>query len=424
MRDKRIVIATIGSLGDVHPAMALAVGLQARGHQVTLATMEVYRNKIEQAGINFHPLRPNLPDDQELNQRMMHPVKGPEVVFREVILPASRETYIDLMDAVAGSDLLIAGELIFPASLVSEKTGIPWICYILQPASFFSIYDPPVLTAAPYLAQFRFLGPWAVKLFKQLAKFISRSWNEPIWQLRKDNGLSYDPYPIFEGKFSPVLVLALFSSVLGDRQPDWPPQTQITGFTFYDRLSPGSGLAPELEDFLATGEAPIVFTLGSAAVKTAGNFYTESLEAAKQLGYRAVFLVGDSKLKNLPNGMIAVDYAPYSELFPRASAVVHQGGVGTTAQALRAGVPMLVVPYSHDQPDNAARIMRLGVGRTINRRKYQRNHVMNELRILLSNSKYKAKAAEIRQILKTEDGVRTACDAIELSLINVGCLSR
>ena len=114
-------------------------------------------------------------------------------------------------------------------------------------------------------------------------------------------------------------------------------------------------------------------------MQTAGNFYIESVAAAKQLGCRAVFLVGNEQLGNIPNGMIAAKYAPYSEIFPRATAVVHQGGVGTTAQALRAGVPMIVVPYSYDQPDNAARIVRLGVGRQIKRNEYQKEPIVKEL---------------------------------------------
>ncbi|MUG97919.1 hypothetical protein F7734_38660 [Scytonema sp. UIC 10036] len=129
-----------------------------------------------------------------------------------------------------------------------------------------------------------------------------------------------------------------------------------------------------------------------------------------------MFLVGDEKLDNLPEWAIAVNYAPYSELFPHAAVVVHPGGVGTTAQALRAGVPMLVVPHSHDQPDNAARIVRLGLGRTVPRTQYQRNRVVKELQLLLSDPDYKTRASQIKLLIQTEDGVTTACDAIEAFL--------
>ena len=422
MESKKIVIATIGSLGDLHPAMALALELKARGHQVALATSAIYKTKIEQAEIDFYSLHPDLPDDLEMIEKVMHPTKGAEFLFREIILPQLSQTSADLINVVAGCDLLITNELILPASLVSEKIGIAWISYTLQPASLFSIYDPPVLITAPYLAKSSFLGVWAVKLFKQLAKFQTRSWAEPIHQLRKELELPNVDVssPLFEGKFSPNLVLAMFSSVFAKPQPDWVEQIKITGFTYYDRLSYSDGLPAKLQEFLAAGEAPVVFTLGSAVVKTAGNFYTESLAAVRKLGCRAVFLVGDAKLENLPSETIALDYVPYSELFPHAKAVVHQGGVGTTAQALRAGVPMLVVPFSYDQPDNAARVVRLGVGRTISRRKYQHRLAVKELRILLNDSQYKTKALEIAQLVRAENGTKTACDAIETFLINAG----
>ena len=417
MKSQKIVIATIGSLGDLHPAIALALELQTRGHQITLATSPVYQKKIEQAQINFHSLRPTPPDNLETVKKIMHPTKGAEFFFREVLLARVSETYTDLVDAVEGCNLLITNELIFPASPISEKTGIPWISYTLQPASLFSVYDPPVLISAPYFAKLSFFGVWAVKLFKQLAEFTTRSWTEPIRLLRKELGLSDIDVssPLFEGKFSPNLVLAMFSRVFAKPQPDWLKQIKITGFTFYDRLSPNSSLSVELQEFLAAGEAPVVFTLGSAAVQTAGNFYTESLAAVEELGCRAVFLVGDLKLEMASNA-IAVNYAPYSELFPYAKAVVHQGGVGTTAQALRAGVPMLVVPFSYDQPDNAARVVRLGVGRTIARKKYRQDTAVEELQLLLNNPQYKTKALEIAQIIRAENGVKTACDEIEAFL--------
>ena len=402
MKSQKIVIATTGSLGDLHPAMGLALELQARGHQIAFATSEAYQAKIEQAGINYYPLRPDLPEDEETIEKMMHPTKGTEFFF-SLFLSALSETYADLTEIVAGCDLLIANGLILPASMVSEKTGIPWILYELQPTSFFSVYEPPVLDTAPFLAKSRFLGVWAVKLFKQLGKLITRSWNETIHQLRKELELPPVSHPIlFEGKFSADLVLAMFSSVFAQPQPDWVKQTKVTGFVFYDRLSFDRGLSTELQEFLAAGEAPIVFTLGSAAVE--------------KLGCRAVFLVGDAVLDNLPPNSIAVDYAPYSKLFPLAKAIVHQGGIGTTAQVLRAGVPMLVVPFSFDQPDNAARIVRLGVGRTISRKKYQQNLVVKEIQLLLNNSQYKIKALEIAQIVRAENGAKTACDEIEAFL--------
>ena len=185
----------------------------------------------------------------------------------------------------------------------------------------------------------------------------------------------------------------------------------MTGFTFYDG-SPGQELIPELKQFLLLGEPPIIFTLGSAAVMAPGNFYQESIQAAKQLNRRAVLLIGKNTPPENSKDILAVSYAPYSQLFPHASAIVHQGGIGTTAQALRAGRPTLIMPYSHDQPDNAARVERLGTSRTIPRKQYLAPRVADVLRELLENPKYSTTSAEIGRIIQAENGVDVACDAI------------
>jgi UDP:flavonoid glycosyltransferase YjiC (YdhE family) len=119
---------------------------------------------------------------------------------------------------------------------------------------------------------------------------------------------------------------------------------------------------------------------------------------------------------SLPRGVVAFDYAPYSELFPRAAAIVHQGGIGTTAQALRSGRPMLVVPFAFDQPDNAERARRLGVGRTIARSRYSVASATRELARILDDPSIAARASDVGHTIAREDGVGRACDAIEREL--------
>lgn len=209
----------------------------------------------------------------------------------------------------------------------------------------------------------------------------------------------------------------MFSPAFALPQPDWPANTAIAGFAFYDGSEPGTKLTPQLEEFLDAGEPPIVFTLGSAAVMAPGRFYEESIEAAKLLNRRAVLLIGKNPPpNNLSENMVAVNYAPYSQIFGRACAIVHQGGIGTTAQGLRAGRPTLVMPYSHDQPDNAARVERLGTSRTILPKEYSAVTVVKKLRELLGNPNYAAKATKIASIIQAENGVKVACDAIEKQL--------
>jgi rhamnosyltransferase subunit B len=201
--------------------------------------------------------------------------------------------------------------------------------------------------------------------------------------------------------------------VLATPQPDWPPEVVTTGFAFYDGTE-SQPLPPQLAAFLDSGDPPLVFTLGSAAVNSPGQFYSESLQAAVAVNRRAVLLMGNNPLpQNLPANIFACDYVPYAKIFPRACAIVHQGGIGTTAQALRAGRPTLIMPYSHDQPDNAARVERLGTSRTIQRQHYTATRVARELRELLSNPGYGTKAMQIGQIVQAEQGVTMACDVIE-----------
>ncbi|XGV97670.1 MAG: glycosyltransferase [Leptolyngbya sp. BL-A-14] len=414
----RVVLTTIGSLGDLHPFIAIGLGLRARGHEIVIATTKDYRTKIESLGLEFHSIRPDhiAMDDPKMLSLMMDLQKGTERVVKDYLLANLRQTYTDLLAAVRGADFLVSHETIYATPLVAEVLKLRWATCALTPGSFFSAYDPFVLPPFPALAKLRILGPRVNRQVNNFAKFVTRDWGEPIHKLRRELGLKPVGNPVIDDKFSPYLVLALFASVLGSPQPDWASNTVVTGFPFYDGYREG-GLAPKLKQFLENGEPPIVFTLGSAAVFSPGNFYEASIQAAKMLDRRAVLLVGKNPSPgNLPERIVAFDYAPFSEIFPCAFAIVHQGGIGTTAQALRAGRPTLVIPYSHDQPDNAARVERLGTSRTVPRKQYTARRVAKELRKLLENLSYAAKASEVGDIIRAEDGVGVACDAIEQQL--------
>jgi rhamnosyltransferase subunit B len=409
----RIVIATIGSLGDLHPKIAIALELRQRGHDVVFATHKEYQTKIEALGFKFGRMRPDniaLDDPQEM-ARMMDLKTGSEYIIRKGICPSLRQTYADLMNISKDADFIVAGEIVVAARLVAEKLGIRWASSAMAPIAFLSVYDPPVLPLFPFLAKLRgfgFIANWGVINF---AKLITKSWGEPVHQLRRELGLSaLKGNPFIDDKFSPYLTIALFSPLLAKPQPDWAANTVMAGFTFYDG---STEITPELQLFLDSGTPPIVFTLGSAAVLDPGNFYQESLQAAKQLNRRAVLLIGkNTPPENLTKDIIAVSYAPYSQIFPHACAIVHQGGIGTTAQALRAGRPTIVMPYSHDQPDNAARVERLGTSRTIELKNYSALRVVKELNELLDNPSYANKAIQISKIVQAEHGVGVACDAI------------
>jgi len=224
--------------------------------------------------------------------------------------------------------------------------------------------------------------------------------------LRPSCDLMYD-------KFSPALVLALFSKWLAQSQPDWPPQTLQPGFVYYDSSNKGSNLDPDLERFLQSGEPPIVFTLGSTAVSHPGGFYQTSIEAARQLSARALLIGASADTRFLSPSILSVPYAPYSQVFPRASVIVHQGGSGTTAQSLRAGRPTLFVPWGWDQPDNAARVVRRGAALSLPKNRYSVARAVHALRRLMTEPAFSANAAAAAKYVQGESGVLGAADAIE-----------
>lgn len=426
-RSKRIVLATLGSFGDLHPYIALGMGLKARGHDVAVASSEFYRPKVESAGLEFAPIPPDLPDlgdEIELTRKITDQATGSEFVVRDLITPFTESGYEHLSVACRNADLLVSHPLTLAAPLYGEKTGIPWVSSVLAPLSLFSVYDPPIYPQMPALAYFRWMGSWFFRLMMKVARRKINTWMQPVRDLRKKLGLPpSDKCPLIEGQYSPFGTLAMFSPVLGGPQRDWPVNTCQTGFPFYDRLDHHAGLAPEIEQFLAGGSPPIVFTLGSSAVMDARTFFEESYHAAKALKRRAIFLIGRDQrnvLKSaLTSDMLAAEYAPYSELFPRAAAVVHQGGVGTTGQGLAAGVPTIIMPFAHDQPDNAFRAQRLGVSRTIARKQYTAAKATKELAILLGDPSYAERAKAIGKIVAAEDGVTKASVFLESILAGV-----
>jgi UDP:flavonoid glycosyltransferase YjiC (YdhE family) len=417
---QRVVLVALGSWSDVLPYLAIALGLRERGYQVILATSACHRAKVEALGVSYRSVRPDSDwvADPALMRRRSHPGLGLIRVARDWLLPALRETYEDTAAAVEGADLLVSHPLAaYAARLVAEKRRVSWVSTMLVPLGFFSAYDDTALPLPAALsAPFRWLGPQFRASYLGLGGRATRFLAKPWYRLRAELNLppATDTNPL-AASHSPDLVLALLSKVLADKQPDWPPQTVVTGFPVSPRAA-GIGLPPELARFLDSGPPPLVFTLGTAVGSDAGRFYEVSLAAARDLGHRAV-LVGSGEHERPADGSEAInlEYAPYAELFPRAAVVVHHSGIRTTGLAMRSGRPMLVMPRGWDQPDNVARAARLGVARVLPRHRYTASRFAAELRHLLGDA-YRERAWAVRNQLGQEDGVCAACDALETRL--------
>jgi len=411
----RFLFATAGSLGDLHPYLAVARALTARGHRAVIATAEEHRDAVEGAGVEIAPTRPSMAefgDYRALVAKLFDARRGPEYLIREMVMPHLRATYEDLSRAAGSADLLVSHPLTVTLPLVAQRRDMPWVATVLAPMSFMSCSDPPVLAAAPWLRRLHSLGPSLYRMVFKLLEQGVRSWEAPLRGFRRELGLPPAKHlALLEGQFSPLRNLALFDRQLASPQPDWPQNVRVCGAPVYDGVMTDEA-RDQLERSLADGEPPLVFALGSSAVWIAGDFWKRAAAAAERLGRRAILVTGPATPDNLPAGVRAFPYLPYSAVFPRAAAVVHQAGIGTLAQAMRAGRPQLILPVAFDQPDNARRAAALGVGRVLPFRKATPRLLASELAALLDGARYAREAHALAQALNEADGARHAAEEL------------
>lgn len=413
---KRIVFTTFGSRGDLHPYIAIAHELQARGHRPFIATSRYYQKTIEDAGVEFYPIRPEMPPPEEMSAtfaRVMDARRGTVYFFKHLILPALRDSFADLQKVTRGADALVTHSTMIAGPLVAQSARLPWVSCVLSPIWFFSKYDPPVL---PFLSEASRLPFARRRATLALMNFTRRQMTpffSPVATLRQELGLPPGELPLFEGQHSPQKVLALFSRALAEPQPDWPQQTVVTGFCSLDENRPLSAAARE---FLKNGPPPLVFTLGASSAHDPGDFWEQSLAATKMLGHRALFLTGRDDLK-APAGVLSLAYEPLQAILPYALALIHHGGAGTIAFASRAGVPQLIMPHGNDQFDNGVRLARQGTARLISRKQFKAARVASALKSLLENPEVKKRCVELQKIIQAENGAAQAADEIESVLL-------
>jgi UDP:flavonoid glycosyltransferase YjiC (YdhE family) len=355
------ILASMGSDGDVYPFVALASTLRARGHRVTLAANEQYEAFARRQGFAFRA----LVSDEEWKQLLTtpdvwHPVKSAFVGARWV-LPLLERQY-NLLSELArdGEAVLVAYPPVFAARLVQEKLSRPMASIVLMPWMVLSALAPPAL-AGPFNLP-RWTPRPVVNLDWRLLEAVSDVLlGRPLNRVRR----SLDLPPVRRVPrwlLSPQLAIGLFPAWYAPPQTDWPPQLRLAGFPMFDGRSEDS-LPRDVAEFCDGGPPPVAFTFGSGMMHAARTFRA-GVEACEMLGARGIFLTKfpEQLPAPLPPSVHASRYAPFSQLFPRCAGVVHHGGVGTTSHALRAAIPQLILPMAWDQPDNAARVKRLGVG--------------------------------------------------------------
>jgi len=373
-----VLLATLGSAGDVYPFLAIGRALRGRGHAVTLITSAHFQQDVAAAGLAFAALGTRddytrVVDDPDL----WDPDRGFRVFARRVVVPAIRPVY-DLLSAnLRPNTVVVAQGQAFGAHLAHEKHHVPFATINLQPVAFRSIYDSPLIPHwIPHIAR-----PLVYSAIDFL--ILDRELAAPINALRTELGLSPVKHVFGSWAHSPQKTIGLFPEWFAPPQTDWPPNTELAGFVLFN--SPSATLPANLARFLDTGTPPIIFTPGTE-MKHAHDFFTTSVEALALLGQRGILLSRhvEHLPPALPEGVISLPFIPFDSALPRAAAIVHHGGIGTIAQAFAAGIPQLIRPMAHDQPDNAARVQRLGVGVTVTPNQYTPDRVHSCLHTLLT----------------------------------------
>lgn len=389
-----------------------------------MATASEYRAKVENAGLAFEAVRPSFADierDLQLDRAQITQrcVARPDFLFRKVVAPHLQASFEDLLRLSADADLLITSSLAFGARLAAEKRAIPWIGIALQPFMFLSAFEPLVIPQSAALSGLlRRLRPRGRAVLLSLLKTLSAPLVRPVHRLRARVGLAPTRVnPLFEGQFSERGAVGLFSPLLGPVQPDYPRPTLLAGFAWFDQDEvPASDLDLRLRNFLDAGPAPLVFTLGSLIVHSPGDFYRHGAAVADALRCRAVLLVGEGQVEACAalqsTTIFVAAYAPHSFVFARAAAIIHHGGIGTLAQALRAGRPQLIVPFFADQLDNAARVHALGVALVMTPRQFDARSALAPMRRLMTDPAMVARAAAVGTQVAAEDGAATAARLI------------
>lgn len=408
---RHILIVTAGSHGDLFPFLGVGRALKQRGHRVTILANPYFKTITEIAGFDYAPLGERMAIDQMIKHYgLMHPLFGAQRVM-QLFIKHTPSTVGYVRDFIENDrpDAILAHHICLGIHSVAESEEIPCAVASLAPAVWFSTADP-ILSSQFLPGRFgRALSGRAERIFERL---VLRKLEKDADRARMKCGLA--PY---EGSMRGEwrggdINLGLWSEAFRARQPDDPRQSKIVGFSWYDG-PPGAPSPPGIEDFLKDGEPPILFCLGTTAVHNPGRFYENAVKACRNVKRRGILLAGTLADGWRPGkDMYPVRYAPLSRIAPRCAVNVVHGGIGSTAQALRAGKPTLVVPFAHDQFNNGVRVESLGVGSVLYPPMLSAGRMTHALEQLLDSESIQSKAAALGARLASEDGGQRAADAL------------
>ncbi len=405
-----IIIYAMGTGGDVDPMVGLGIELQRRGFAITFLSNDYFKPRILAAGFQFVSVgtveqyhKGNTPEAWERDNRTDN--------FEHYHAPAFEPAFEYVKNFSGKNTLVLALGEENGARVAAEKFNIPYIKLILSPNIIFSAYKPP----API--------SWAIP--KGIPRFIVR------FLLRRNRKNRFKVFckmphttayratrerlqcPLkFQTESTALFQIGFFPEWFGMRAKDWPENLKLVGFPLQNRAS--SSMRSELDEFIEKQGAPLIFTSGTG-VKDVEELFREGRKICEQLQLPGLFVGGASGAALLQDSSLCMhmDYIDFEYALPKALGIIHHGGIGTTAQAIKAGVPQLIRPLKYDQPDNADRIYKLGLGTYVMPERFKAEQVAPMIRNMLQKTKNSKALRHYAMDVNNSNAIVDACDFIE-----------
>ena len=404
----RILLLPLGSLGDVNPFIGLGLALQKRGHEVVVVTNAGFESKIKQAGLAVSSCDPAQTSPDILRHLGARRAEESASLFCRLCLAAIPEAFSKIRQLYQPGNTVVAAQPhVFAARIAQERLGVPLATVTLSPVQLYSAYVPG--------SGFNRFGSWLSRLRRRLRRRrIDMLLAPEINSFRAKLGLKPVRRALNLWRNSPQRVIGLWPEWLYAPQPHWPSNAVVTGFIEYDgppaagSLDPSAGALRE-----GGGGLPIVITAGTTNLDKR-EFFAAACGACEILNWPGLLQTHQKELlpQPLPRMVRLIPYTPFGQLLPRAAAIVHHGGIGTAARALKAGIPQILMPLAYDQFDNTQRLVRLGVASSIQRERTPRN-VAARLRELLQSQTVLEHCRSYAMKFQNDSALESTCDYIE-----------
>lgn len=419
MSDKkkiRYIVAALGSAGDMFPTTRLAVALKESGHEVSFITQKYYEDLLASAGI------PCVTFGER--EHYIEALKNPDLWEPRKAFGALMANYRKILECVYEaleatvksneSTVVISHVFTLPAVLMARERGLvsKAAAIYLAPSNIKSCYDP--MRIGPVS-----IPKWMpMRMRRRIWAAIEKRWINPVAiaeinHVRSNLGLT--PVNSFFDHINrgADFALTLFPAWFAPTQPDWPQPLLEGDFQLYTPYSQQE-LSGEMNEFLAKGEKPFLFTAGTGNIHGA-KFFARASVALQTNGMRGIFITGDKEQipEQLPENILWQSSVSLPKALKQAAGFVHHGGIGTIAEAMRAGVPQLVTPFAWDHFDNGARMAELNAGLIMRASHLTPPSLATALKTLQNSTEIKNRCAKIAQQMADKMDPAQFCQKIE-----------